>query len=380
MTGPTRPLYVPALRIKAGELMGVRELASDIADRIVPRMIVPPSGERDKELETRLFESDTFPDISGSLSAHWAQRDVLVEATHLVNEFGRDRMGLWLPKMFDTARKAQVRAIPLVALGNLLADDVKAYKAALDQNSALRFGLVVSSGDMAGAEPIKQGLGKLEDLGLTPEQCMVIADFHDADLSQPDFVAPVIGGVLDTLQSIANWQQIVFQGTNYPEKNPAEPGCYQMVPRNEWIAWRRAVSFDPQTADHMIFGDYAADCAKLAFGAGGGAAIPHYRYATIDAWLVQRGLANGTHQTNMRKVCQDILGSGKFAGRTFSWADEYIYRTAKEGGGPGNAKDWRAINTTHHITRVVTDIGVVRGVQFRQKTVEPFREQIRLFD
>jgi hypothetical protein len=219
----------------------------------------------------------------------------------------------------------------------------------------------------------------VDRLGLAPEDCLVIADFHDADFANAERVAPVIAGVLEMLQASAPWQQIVFQGTNFPEKNPAEPGLHAMVPRNEWIAWQQAVRFDPQTADHMIFGDYAADCAKIAFKGGGGAPpIRHYRYATPRAWRVQRGTDQGTCSAIMRKVCENILASGDFAGRTFSSADDYIFRTANNAGGPGRATDWRAVNTTHHITRVVTDLGMIRGVRFTRAVVDALDEQMRL--
>ncbi|ESX91811.1 hypothetical protein X754_23470 [Mesorhizobium sp. LNJC403B00] len=304
----------------------------------------------------------------------------MVEATHLLDEFGRNRMGLWLPKMFEDARKANARPIPLVKINDLLKDDLTAYKAAIDTLATLKFGIVFSSGDLADNELLKQVLGAIDKLGLDPKDCLVIADFSDSDFSNAEYVAPVITGVLDTLQSSALWQQIVFQGTNFPEKNPAAPGSRAIVPRNEWIAWKRAIRFDPQTADYMIFGDYAADCAKMVFTTGGGApAIRHYRYATPDAWLVQRGTDHGTHTAIMRAVCKEILASGEFAGRTFSSADEYIFRTANNAGGPGGAKEWRAINTTHHITRVVADIGTIRGVQFKRSVVEPLGDQMLLF-
>jgi hypothetical protein len=45
---PIKPLYSPALRMKAGELEGLRQLAADVADCILPRLIVPPSSERDE--------------------------------------------------------------------------------------------------------------------------------------------------------------------------------------------------------------------------------------------------------------------------------------------------------------------------------------------
>jgi T4 beta protein len=380
MTVRNKPLYVTALRMKAGELMGVRDLAPDVADCIIPRFIVPPQSERENELQPSLLAGERFPDISAALAAHWLQRDVLIEATYLVDEFGRDRMGLWLPRMFESARKARTRPIPLVTIDDLLRGDLTTYSACIDGSAALKFGIVFSSGDLADNEIVKKALGVVEKLGLTPEDCMVVADFHDADFANADLVAPVIASVLDMLQSSALWQQIVFQGTNYPETNPADPDSHTLVPRNEWIAWRKAVRFDPATADYMIFGDYAADCAKILFKNGGGARlIRHYRYATPEAWLVQRGPDTGTHAASMRKVCQKILASGQFAGRNFSSADDYIFRTAHNAGGPGGGKEWRAINTTHHITRVVADIGSVRGLELKRTTLEPLESQMALF-
>jgi hypothetical protein len=366
--------------MKAGELMGVRDLAPDVADRIIPRFILPPQSEREDELQPRLLAGERFPDISTALATHWLQRDALIEATHLIDEFGRDRIGLWLPRMFESARKMDARPIPLVTIDDLLRDDLVGYRACIDSSSPLKFGIVFSSGDLADGELVKQSLGIVEKLGLTPSDCVVIADFHDADFSSADLVAPVIEGVLEILQASAVWHQIVFQGTNFPETNPAAPGGKALVARNEWIAWRKAVRFEPKTADYMIFGDYAADSAKIVFKNGGNApAIRHYRYATPEAWLVQRGPNTGNHAGIMRKICQEILDSGQFAGRTFSSADDYIFRTANNTAGPGGAKEWRAVNTTHHITRVITDVGGVRGFEPKRAILETQDHQMELF-
>ncbi len=80
----------------------------------------------------------------------------------------------------------------------------------------------------------------------------------------------------------------------------------------------------------------------------------------------------------MREVAQSILDSGRFAGRDFSSADEYIYRTAKGYAGPGNPTTWREINTTHHITQVISDIGKIEGFSVARLTVEDPPEQLRL--
>lgn len=374
-------LYVPALRMKAGELQGLRDLAADVAAGVLPRLIVPPANERDDATQPKLIEGRALPDVSAPLSGHWRGREVLIEPTHLANELGRDDIERWLPGMFDRARAAGGLPVPLVQMRDLISDELAGYQASIERTAALQFGVVVSSSDVDDRDSLVAMMSALGRLGLSAEQCMIIVDFHDADLSTPAIVAPIIGAALDALRLLAPWRQVVFQGTNYPENNPADEGLSCLVPRNEWSAWKQAVMFDPSTADHLLFGDYAADCAKLSFGRkGGSGAIRHYRYSTPDDWYVPRGASTGTHDEVMREVCQRILDSGYFAGREFSSADDFIFLTANgEASGPGSATTWRAINTTHHITRVVTDIGQVRGRTFSPRLTRPLAVQNDLF-
>ena len=354
-------------------------MAADVAASVLPRLIVPPAGERDDTIQPQLFEGRSLPDISAPLNGHWRGREVLVEATHLAAELNRDDIGQWLPGMFGRARASGGLPVPLVQMRDLISDDPAGYRACIDRSADLQFGIVISSSDIDDHEVLAKTLGALTSLGLSAQNCLVIADFHDADLSVPGIVAPIIGAALEQLQVLAPWKQVVFQGTNYPEKNPADEKLSCLVSRSEWNAWKQAVAFDPSTADHLLFGDYAADCATLAFGKGGASPIRHYRYTTPNDWYVARGASSGTHDEVMREVCQRILDSGHFAGREFSSADDFIFLTAKGEAGPGNATTWRAINTTHHITRVVADVGHVRGRTFAPRVARPLVVQNEMF-
>ncbi|WP_029889816.1 beta family protein [Polycyclovorans algicola] len=362
-------LYCPALRMKAGELAGVRELAEDVASCTLPRFIVPPPEERDGT-QHELFAVDKTPDISSLISRHWYGRAALIDSTYLLDECGRERIAEWLPQMFSQARKAGVRAIPMAGLSDLGAIEAAAFRAAISSDHTLKFAISVSSDDMVGPSFQTDLKAALTRLDLAEHDCAVIADFHAADFSDPELVAPIINGTLELLQDLGLWQHVIFQGTHYPENNPAGHDAVFLWPRNEWIAWKRAVNFDPSTAANIMFGDYAADCAKIAFGGSGGAPIKHYRYTTQDDWLVVRGPKDGKNKAAMQRVCQKILVSGKFDGPSFSTADAYIHRTAMNQDGPGNPTTWRQVNTTHHITRVVVDLGKVRGVSIAEQTVE----------
>jgi Beta protein len=73
------------------------------------------------------------------------------------------------------------------------------------------------------------------------------------------------------------------------------------------------------------------------------------------------------------------VASVHFAGETFSLGDKYISDTARDKDGPGNATTWRKVNTIHHLTRVVTDLGPQRGYQIVEREDAPEPEQTDLF-
>ncbi len=365
MLNRKKVIYVPALRMKKGELEGLSQLRTDVADCVVPLLIVPPAKERDSASQESLFPlGNDVPDVGGVVVKYWAHRQVFVDAFALFKEHGVDKASDWLPAMYARARSMGVLAIPAATLVDIEKMGPVAFKDAMSADSGLRFGMRIASGDLADPS-IDERVGVvLADLGLTAAECAVFADFSTGvDLSDPLIVEPVIRGALEQLQTLGHWQLICFLGTHYPESNPAKPGKTFMQPRNEWHAWKAAVRFDPSTAQHMIFGDFVADSAKMDFKAGGAQPIRHIRYATDSNWLVVRGEAEGSDYESMKGVFQRVVDSGQFAGATFSAADAYIYDVARNNSPKaGSATTWRQLNTTHHITQVVADIAAVRKI------------------
>lgn len=367
-------LYSPALRMKMGELCGLRELEEGIADHVLPRLIVPPLAERnDQQIE--MFLSGKVPDIGAAISPYWRGRQVFIDGTYLLQEDGKLTLDDWYPSMFARARYTGVAAIPMSMLQNITEGNAAAYKNSINKKAVLKFGICVLSGDLVAADVATRIKLALELLGLSAQECCVIADFSDSDFSDANVVRPIIRRSLEFLHEIAPWKHIIFQGTHYPEKNPAQPGTHAVCERNEWIAWKAAVGFDAQTANYLIFGDYAADCAKMEFGGSGGRPITHYRYAAESSWHVERG-GSGKDEDQMRAVCKKLIAQRCFAGEDFSRADRYIHNTAIGLDGPGNAATWRQVNTTHHITRVVVDVGSVKGIRFSRLAPQNRNDQM----
>jgi len=206
-------------------------------------------------------------------------------------------------------------------------------------------------------------------------------DFGGEEFSDPTVVAPIIGGALESMRDLGPWKLIVFQGTNFPEVNPAKDNSAILWPRNEWIAWRQAVRLDPTTSDYMVFGDYAADSAKMVFGDNRASAIRHIRYATDEHWRIQRGAKNGTDKQIMGAVYQKIVESGEFLGHNFSAADSYIASAVSDMKvGPGNSTTWRQLNTTHHLTKVVVDLCKAKKIIVSDGKKRSYSAQPSLWD
>lgn len=364
MLNRKKVIYVPALRMKMGELEGLLWLRDDVADCIIPLLIVPPAKERSNSSQELLFPADkSVPDVGGILSKYWVHRKVFIDPRVLFKEYGADKENNWLPEMFNRAQRLGIHAIPCASLVTLEGIGVAAFKAAISGNDGLKFCLLIQSGDMTDLNIGTRVQDVLQSLGLKPAECAVITDFTDADLSEPPFVAPIIRGALEQLQGFGQWQMVIFLGTNYPEKNPAKPGQTFTCARNEWLAWTQAVRFDPSTVEQMVFGDFAADSAKIDFKTGRAQPIRHTRYTTAAEWLVVRGEAEGSDYEVMKDVFERVVTSEKFAGAQFSNADAYIYDVACNNfPKAGNATTWRQVNTAHHITQVVADIATVRKI------------------
>jgi len=375
----TRAIYVPAARLKQGEYRGLNRLAPDIADKIIPRLVVPPPKEFDPEKQRLLTKDEIVYGTGRRIADHWIMREAFLDVQFLFKEFGEVESTDWLPRMFDVARKASAKPIPILTLDDALGLRVAAFRQVLATESATKIAIRILSGEID-SELAGRVAGAMYALGVTPADCTVLADFSDADFSNVVAVAHIAQAALEDLQGIGRWRQVVFQGTNYPEVNPAEPDGEAIIPRNEWLAWKEAIKLDGSSPEHLVFGDYGADCAKFEFKkTPGGIPIRHYRYATPNSWLVVRGIANGRADAVMRDVCERILKSGHFAGRGFCSADDYIFKTAEGWEGPGNGSTWREINTAHHITRVVRDIGGVKGMSFKETTFSDPADQLPLF-
>jgi len=369
--------YFPKIRLKQGEYLALADLESDVAQHVAPHIVAPPPKERDPEKGRPLTNDEMVYETGRRVGHHWPMRPCLLDAGFLVDALGESDAEQWLPRLFRVAIDSAALPMPVFSLGDIEGALSKAVQRTL---AVTKDGLAikVTLSDLLDPDLTSRLHRALIKLILKPHECVLILDFSQADLTIFGVHETVIGSFRQ-ISEIGLWNAVVFQATNFPESNPAPAGGEIRVPRLEWDIWRRATEADDVVRQGLSYGDFGADSAKFNFGGKRAKIIPHYRYATENDWRVIRGGKDETMAAAMARIARQIIDSQDFAGRNFSRADEMMHDLSLGLSGPGNATSWRRINIGHHITRVVTDLGRIRGFDIARRVSEAPAVQLSLF-
>jgi len=363
--------YSAALRAKAGEFIACLDLNDPSKERLLPDFILPPLAAQ----ENNALSIDGVIEVQvGKISAHWGARPCLLDLRFLRFDPDRGVDASRISQLLTRARLLNCRVIPLIDLTTdfYRVAAVSAHVRIAKSGAALR----VALSDLNNRE-LKQLIDtQLINLGVASNECLIVLDLSDADLSQPEEFAKFASDWLFKLHEFGMWPRIILQATNYPRINPALAKGQKSISRAEWLIWQRVLQLDHKISDFVMFGDFGADNAHMDF-ASGGLAITHLRYATETHWLVVRGEAK---RETIRSVADRIVKSGVFSGELFSAGDEFIASRARGLAGVGNPMIWRSVNMNHHMTLVTENLGTLYGTPIPQAAQrrKPVQEELFL--
>jgi hypothetical protein len=306
------------------------------------------------------------------MAKSWGSRTSLLDTRFLKLDKDEQQDASDLAQFLSASRKFGCSIIPMFDLKTteLRGRAISSHWQSTKNGLALRLTL----SDLSDTGLRAQIHSLLVKMVIKPQQCVLILDFSDADLSEVDAFAAFEAEWILRTQEFGLWRRVIVAATNYPEKNPAPENGQARVGRYEWLVWKKALSLNSRVGELAMFGDFGADNARIDFG-GAGRALKHIRYATPDGWLVVRGgRLTADCDGSIRDVARRIMLSGSFAGELFSAGDEFIAACAAGLGGKGNPTTWRAANMNHHMTRVTQDIAnyleIEIPVALRRKSVQ----------
>lgn len=360
--------YRPALRFKQGEYLAAARIPREVQQHIEPFFIIPPPKESDPEKGQPLSAEEIVHRTGERLGKSWPLYRAYLDAQYVLPVLRDDGV----KRMFEIAQSRNPKLVPAVTLSQL-------------QNPIWQTLLSRSVPRIAIHLPFEQFdsealIAGVESVGCLAEEADIFLDFTGAPFELDD-IALSIAGQIDALAEVAPWRRIIFQGSAFPTKNPADEGTAILVPRTEWTTFLRAMDECSVAPDRLGYSDFGADCGEINFPRkAGGRPIPHTRYTGASSTFVVRGAANGTHAETMTDVFSRLIESEHYSGQGFSYADRRMWEVAKGIAGCGNPSMWREWNMAHHMTRVVRDLGAIVGLSFTDgpETAEAF--QASLFD
>lgn len=360
--------YYPALRAKPGEFAACGRLAARYQGHICPRFVVPPPSEADPEKGRAPTLEEIGYMMGDRLGKSWPHRRAFLDPQLAAEALG----DAGIATLFRIATAVNPRLLPVLRIADLS----NPARQALLRDGSVKVGIYM---DFEEVDPAAL-LDKVKRAGLRSEECVLFVDFTGAPLGE-DF-APAIGEIFDQLDGAARWGKIVYQASAYPDKLPVGANESTLIARAEWTTFLAALKETGVQPDRLAYGDFGADCGRMVFprGKGGGRPRPHLRYTGKTHTLVVRGSDSGAFTPTMRNVCTQITESKEYCGRSFSYADDRIWRNAKGmTDSCGDATGWRELNTAHHLVRIIQDLGAISGVAFEGDAVSEFAEQGSLF-
>lgn len=269
--------------------------------------------------------------------------------------------------LFASLRAAKIQFIPAIGLDREddYANSVKSAIADDGRGCCLR--LVQS--DLEGlAELDDQISGLLDVLSIKRKDIDLLVDFGPKVPQKA-----LLPFMIDALPTLEQWRSLTIASSSFPENMmDQKTNSIKELDREEWLAWtwlraKKNVKRLP------TFGDYAINHPVLVeIDPRLMLKSPNIRYTDTLNYVVAKGQAQPRkkkkptpEETAARealapsvqypKLAAKIKSHPAWKGKKFSWGDEFIDKCSRKEC-VGNATDWRAVGTCHHIALVVQQI------------------------
>ncbi|GAB3980996.1 beta family protein [Plantactinospora veratri] len=333
--------YRPILKGRDGEFSAIAHLSPALVPDVLPIFEVVPTSDgptKDAYRFGNKARESLPPDMT-----------IAVDVRHLADTTD----GLRRP-VRDIAEDLAAWLIPMLPVLHLYDSpsrlaDVR-YAATLHNDHAV-LRLSGNSHDPDSTET-EEELDRLRDqTGLTIEQCHLVLDVSEVrsarDLTRAE---PLVRKRVSWAERYP-WNSVTVAAGAMPQSISRLPVSRATpVPRWDLHLWQRLAALGVHYADYGI--------SHPAVTGPGWRPMPSLRYTDDEVWWIYRWPQAATEKSVMYDLCKALVASDHWAteGREFSWGDDQIAARANGVGGPGNATNWRAWTTSHHLAHVVAQL------------------------
>lgn len=361
--------YVPILKWKRGEQVGLKHCTEEIKSGMTPLMEIPPvPWNFDKEAPAKTVD-EHIESIPETILDSWgSERRFFLDASQISFELCVDGT-LPLARVIENARALELRMTPTINMqtpGPELEVIAEAIKK--DQNGVC---LRIAEDDMEDDLIFRNMVNQLlENLDVSFDSVDLIIDLaYKPEPVKPLYVRSLIN---DIIFNHSRWRTFTLTCTSFPvNMSEIERDSLEALYRIEWDLWEKLLAHHasnrlermPAYSDYCVANPEAIEIDPKLMNPSG-----HIRYTIQDEFLIVKGgavrdvkrggvvVAKGRKYAQMVGLCKTLINRPEFCGSGFSWGDQYIQDCANGIVSHGNPETWRRVATNHHLTFVVDQL------------------------
>lgn len=354
--------YVPVLKWKQGEYQALMRLTNTVKDNLTPLIEIPAIGFDHETGRDRETIDDHLGDFGRRLKEKWQSRPCFVDTKYIPPATRMADESHFIEKVFGDARAERCRAIPVIGLSNDLQS--LAATAAVIRTDQRGVALRLELPDFDHAN-LSTEIGRvLTALHVSYAETDLIIDEGAPNFQPITVFAQMMLALVAIIPVLNRWRTFTIVGTNYPPTVRGLAAPFDVVPRQEWIAYRTLVNRLGSETRIPTFGDYAvAHPEPVELDMRIVRPFAKLRYTFEDHWHIGRGAAVRPHgYAQYQRLCQQLMAQPYFNGPGYSAGDDYIAGCAAGTERTGNLTTWVWVSTNRHLTKVVNDLATFHGL------------------
>ena len=336
----THEHYVPVLKPKGGELWALENTTSPRASAITP---VFDFHVGDKPVAEHAAK------VCKAIQRAWSGRVCFID-TGLYGVAGTTAVSA-ASTIFAAAAAEGISFVPVTAL-----DRPAAYQAVIAGQAGRGVMIRLCDEDFVDVAALGAALDRLmRVLGISAAHVDILLDYRGVQ-SQASQVQRIRSHV-NSLPRVREWRTVTVAGGAFPASLASRPAHqWHSLPREEWAAWRLAVTGTPPLVRRPSFGDYGVRDTQAP--AQFGSPYANIRYTAGGLYLVRRHdvLFKDGGSDGIFRICSSLVARAEFAGPGFSAGDSSIQQTAVNQLSTGNPGTWTQWGMCHHFAAVVDEI------------------------
>lgn len=344
-----RPVYVPVLKGKPGEMVGMGSVATDVRNACMPLVeLMPRNPKQPQSVDHHVYRfcdlirkhlplGQLYVDMFGVLPD-----DVTTEGVNAVCH------GFRLLQAF------QRTVTPVYGLERN--DEIWPELGRIANSFGAGFAFRLSKDDLSQSQlddVWSQIIQHSAELGLNEGDLDLILDLKSISQSDRAFLADQVITFLYHNPRIAHYRSVVIVGSStLRDVSSIEKEDLLEVIRNELHLWA-TLWLDMPDLVKPIFGDYGIVHPDFTDQGSSEHMNAKIRYTVADRTVYFRG--HGLHKptkdyNQYHTLANRVLSDGRFQGREFSLGDAFLSNCAHRHIKPGTPQRWVVADMNHHVT------------------------------